>query len=375
MEELYWLWLMAKGVSRGRCARLLEQCGGSAQGVFELSGNEIAQCAYLTDADMAALSDKSLDGFQEHLDLLSRNGVRLVHMGGPGYPELLYNIAKPPLLLYCRGKFIDLNERLCVAMVGARKCTDYGRSAASHLAEGIAAGGALVVSGMAAGIDSAAHEGALRAGGETVAVLGCGVNLVYPPSNAGLMRCILQNGMVMSEYPIGAEPLPHHFPERNRIIAGISRGVVVIEGSIKSGSLITASLAQEQGKDVFAVPGNINSALSKGPNYLLRDGAYVVTCADDVLDQYRDAYIGTAPDNRADLADTTDMALPPEEDSGTAAGRILGALTDVPVHIDELSAKTGLTVPELNAELLLLEVAGRVASHPGSCYSLPFSTR
>lgn len=370
MEEIYWLWLMQKGVSRGRCKKLLDACGGSAEGIYQMSADELARQDYLPDADKAALREKSLEQTKEYLEMLSRNGVWMVHYGGEDYPKLLYDIAKPPLLLYCRGKRMDWNNRLCVGVVGARKCTEYGKSAASHLARDMAAEGAVIVSGLAAGVDAAAHTGALDAGGDTIAVLGCGVNVVYPPSNAPLMRRILQHGTILSEYPVGADPLAHHFPERNRIISGLSRGIVIVEGSIKSGSLITASLAQEQGKDVFAVPGNINNVLSRGPNYLIRDGAYMVTCAEDILSQYRDLYIGISPDNPPDLADTTDEGAAVSD----LDARILAALTCDAVHIDQLSAQTGLGVPELNAQLLLLEIAGKVESHPGSCYSLPFST-
>ena len=370
MDELYWLWLMQKGIPRGRCKMLLDACGGSAEGVYNMPAGELAQQEYLSDADKDALREKTLDDTRDYLEMLSRNGVWLVHYGGEGYPDALCDIAKAPLLLYCRGKRTDWNNRLCIAIVGARKCTEYGKGAAAHLARDMAAEGTVIVSGMASGVDAAAHIGALDAGGDTIAVLGCGVNVVYPPSNAPLMRRILQHGTIISEYPVGADPLPHHFPERNRIISGLSRGVVVVEGSIKSGSLITASLAQEQGKDVFAVPGNINNILSKGPNFLIRDGAYMATCAEDILGQYRDVYIGISPDNPPELTDTTDKgSAAPDTDA-----RILASLSAEPVHIDQLSAKTGLGVPELNAALLLLEIAGKVESHPGSCYSLPFST-
>ena len=373
MDELSWLWLMQKGISRGRCARLLAACGGSAAAVYDMPDSAVDRCEYLLDTDRAALKDKALDEVRAHLDVLHRNGVWMLHYGAPDYPALLAEIVNPPLLLYGRGRHLDWNNRLCIAVVGARNCTEYGRNAARHLSRDMAAEGAVIVSGLAAGVDAAAHLGALDAGGDTIAVLGCGVNKIYPPSNAPLMRRILQTGTILSEYPVGADPLPHHFPARNRIISGLSRGIVVVEGSIKSGSLITASLAQEQGKDVFAVPGNINNTLSKGPNCLLRDGAYVVTCAEDVLGQYRADYVGSIPaDPPAEQAPPAPDPVPPSDSDVDA--RILAALTADAVHIDQLSLQTGISVPELNAHLLLLELAGKVQSHPGSCYSLPFST-
>jgi DNA processing protein len=268
------------------------------------------------------------------------------------YPTLLKNIPDPPALLYGRGRrcFAD-----ALAVVGARRPSPTGIMAAESLARDIAAQGIQIISGLARGIDAAAHRGALAAGGHTLAVLGCGIDRVYPAENARLFAQIAEHGTLLSEYLPGSDPLPGHFPGRNRIISGLSRGTLVIEAAAASGSLITAELALEQGREVFAVPGSIDRPSSVGPNQLIKDGAHPVTEAADILTL---------------LWPGRDRPAPPEADGGWPCAEpdrsILAALGEEPRQIDELVGELGLTAGELSAILLHLELQGGVIQLPGA---------
>lgn len=215
--------------------------------------------------------------------------IRHIENASKAYPESLKFIKRPPKILYYRGD-VSLCSTSCLAIVGARKGTAYGRDVAYRLAKRAACLGITIVSGMALGIDSAAHRGALDAGGKTIAVLGSGIDVCYPKTNKGMMEDIVKNGLVLSEYPPATPPAAFHFPERNRIISGLSRAVVIVEAALLSGSLITAELAAEQGKEVYAVPGGINSIYSLGTNKLIQDGATPLVVVDDVLQCFPDLH-------------------------------------------------------------------------------------
>jgi DNA processing protein len=281
---------------------------------------------------------------------LEERGLRFIGRSEPGFPPLLRAIHDPPPGLFLRGTVGgDVLTRDAVAIVGARACSSYGAHVGRSLGRELAAAGLLVVSGMARGIDGEAHRGALDAGGITVAVLGCGVDRDYPASHASLAREIAGRGLIVSEYPPGVEPAPWRFPARNRIIAGLARAVVVVEARERSGALITADLALEEGREVFAVPGEITSALSAGSNALLRLGAHVVTAAQDVLD----ALGVTRPP----------VASEPELDSRTR--RVLDVLADAPSTADELVGTLGLPAAELAPALTTLELAGLIMEAEG----------
>jgi DNA processing protein len=277
--------------------------------------------------------------------------VRSVARGAAGYPGLLAQIPDPPPRLWVRGdEPLDVLERPAVAIVGARACSGYGRSVARLLATEAAAAGAVVVSGMARGIDGEAHRGALAAGGTTVAVLGCGIDRDYPAAHAELARAILAGGgLVLSEYEPGVEPAPWRFPARNRIIAGLARATVVVEARERSGALITADFALEDGREVLAVPGEITSTLSAGTNGLLRLGATPATRPADVLEA-----IGLEPAGAA-----------PRVPDDPAAVAVLAAIAAGAGTPDQLSRATGLAAGELAAALALLELAGAVTVDEG----------
>jgi DNA processing protein len=267
----------------------------------------------------------------------------------PAFPPLLAAIHDPPAELYLRGcGEVGLLHEPAVAVVGARACSAYGRSATRSLARELARAGLVIVSGMARGIDGEAHRGALDAGGRTIAVLGCGIDRDYPAAHAELARRIGESGLVVSEYEPGVEPAPWRFPARNRIIAGLCRATVVVEARERSGALITADFALEEGRDVLAVPGEITSRLSAGTNALLKLGAAPVTAAEDVLELY-----GAV------------LPKPPAASLGPVADALLGRLRDSALTADELVRSSGIDPGESAAALIELELAGRVTVEDG----------
>ena len=272
-----------------------------------------------------------------------------VSRGGQEYPPLLTELHDPPARLLLRGGPPEILSQPAVAVVGARSCSAYGAQVARDLARELAAAGVVVVSGLARGIDGEAHRGALAAGGQTVAVLGCGIDRDYPRAHAELARRIVASGLVISEYPPGVEPAPWRFPARNRIVAGLARATVVVEARERSGALITADFALELGRDVFAVPGEITSGLSKGTNDLIRQGAIPLLAAGDVFE-----ILGIEPSSPREPASSS-----PE------AGAVLGFLADGAATLDEISRATGLGSPEVAVALTELELAGLVLGGDG----------
>lgn len=392
-----WLWLTVKcGIRRAKIKVMLDEVFGNIDALYDASESDYGKFKFLNAEEKSRLCDKSVDGIDKFLNTLAQYNVRILTSDNEAYPYLLKETADYPYVLYCRGRnFINLNDYLCISLVGSRKATQYGLNVARSLANDLAKNGALVVSGMADGIDSAAHLGALDAKAPTVAVLGCGINRVYPASNAYLMKRIMETGMVMTEYPPNSEPMKHHFPERNRIISGICSGTVVVEATFKSGSLITASLANEAGREVYAIPGNINSLNSKGTNQLLKDGALLATNADDIIVNYaskdefkekiaraivnleeKESKMRFSPDsdfnsdenaeNQA-FADENDTAVVKEL---SVSEKVLSVINGEPMHIDKISALTGISVSDLSVPLLELELNGKIISQAGDLYTL-----
>jgi DNA processing protein len=281
---------------------------------------------------------------------LAERALRFIGRSAAEFPVLLRAIHDPPAGLFLRsGASLQILGDHAVAVVGARACSTYGSHVARALARDLAAAGVVVVSGMARGVDGEAHRGALEAGGITVAALGCGIDCDYPAAHAQLARTICERGLVVSEYPPGVEPAPWRFPARNRIIAGLVSAVVVVEARERSGALITADLALEEGREVFAVPGEITSSLSAGSNELLRLGAHVLTSAADVLD-----VLGIAP--RPPI---------PEPELDPKPRRVFEALSDAPASADELARTTGLPAADVAPALSHLELAGLIAEGEG----------
>lgn len=278
----------------------------------------------------------------------------LVTLADPDYPQCLLEIPDPPALIYVRGR-LDLLNRPALAIVGSRNATPQGIQNAERFAAAFADAGLVIASGLALGIDGAAHRGALAAGGDTVAFIGTGIDRIYPARNRELALEIGSKGAIISEFPLGTPVAAANFPRRNRLISGFSRGVLVVEAAVGSGSQITARLAAEQGREVFAIPGSIHSPQSRGCHKLIKQGAKLVETAQDVLEELRwEASSAPRPDTNAN--------------AGNAGNQVLSAMGFDPCGVDELAGRCGLTADVLSVMLLHLELDGRIASLPGGRY-------
>lgn len=285
-DNLYWVWLsLACGPASRSVPRLMERYEDPFD-LYRLDEEELEQLDGIGASLKARLANKSLEASYAILRHCQEDSIRILTYADPRYPARLRGIVDPPLLLYYKGKLPDFNAKLCVGMVGTRKMSEYGKQIAYKISYELAAARAVVVSGMALGIDGVCACGALSAGGETVAVLGCGVNVIYPKTHKELMKQIQKHGVVISEYPPDERPFAANFPKRNRIISGLSQGVVVVEGAEGSGALITASQAVAQGREVFALPGQVGVSNSDGPNELIQNGAHVALSSRDILNFY-----------------------------------------------------------------------------------------
>jgi DNA processing protein len=288
------------------------------------------------------------------LEKSTPSGAGLVAITEPEYPEKLKNISDPPPFLYFKGS-LDVFQGPSLAIVGSRRPTDYGRRIASRLAGELASMGVLIVSGLAYGIDAIAHQAALEAGGKTAAVFGCGLDYIYPPAHSALASRIIESGGLLSEFPKGTRPERFNFPVRNRIISGLADGVLVVEAAEKSGALVTANLALEQGREVLAIPGNVESKFSYGPNDLIKQGAVPVTSVDDIMVDFgwHRSEVFSRPDRDLSTLTANERAL-------------FGHISVQPTHIDELGRKSDLS-PARTAELLLnLEIKGFIMRKPGN---------
>jgi len=310
----------------------------------------------LGEAIAAARNEASLD---EELARAEESGIRIVTLVDADYPNLLREIDDPPLVLYVRGK-LPIDPARSIAIVGTRRGSRYGKLVAARFASQLALKGLTIISGLAAGIDTAAHQGALDVGGLTVAVMGCGLDYPYPKRNQPLLEKIAIEGTAISEYPLGTRPAKWTFPQRNRILAGLSRGVIVVQAPERSGALITARLALEQGREVFAVPGNITSLISAGTNRLIKDGAKLVETVDDVLVEFPD--LGREQPVPARSEGTQSSSLSESE------RRVFELIGLEPVHIDDIIARGDLSPTEASHILLLLQLEGLVEETEGGRY-------
>jgi DNA processing protein len=299
------------------------------------------------------------------LSLAARHGVTLHTLADPVYPPLLQQIHDPPPLLYARGT-LDPADARAIAIVGSRRATAYGQRVAEKLARSLARAGLTVVSGLARGIDAAAHRGALAAGGRTLAVLANGLAQVYPPEHEALAAQISQSGAILSEMPMRQDPLAGLFPQRNRIISGLSHGVVIVEAAPRSGSLVTAQHAVEQNREVFAIPGPIDSLASRGPHQLIRDGARLVETVDDILEELA-PHIREQLDPSPAPEDATDAPTHPHLSDQQKA--VLSHLDDLPKGADELIALTGLAASQIMATLSVLEMRRLIRRAPGNLFT------
>lgn len=349
-----WLRLeQADGVGCRTARQLLDHLGAPAN-IFRAS--HLSLSAHASAAQVRALCAPPSPSLQALVEAtmawLEQPGHHLLTLHDPRYPALLAQLPDPPLLLYIKGR-IELLARPAVAVVGSRNASMQGKANAEGFARALSQAGLCVVSGLAMGIDTAAHEGALQGPGATIAVIGTGIDRVYPARNRDLAHRIAQDGCIVSEYPLGMPPVAANFPRRNRVISGLAAGVLVIEAAAQSGSLITAQLAAEQGRDVFALPGSIHSALAKGCHQLIREGAQLVETVDEVLEALHASPLATpvAPVASDDVAQQDDA--------------LLGLMGHDPVGLDQLLAQAGGDAGSLAGSLLALELRGLVEQLPG----------
>lgn len=371
----YWVWLSCmRGVRPFVKRRLLEELGGPDK-IFEASEQELASIPGLAPRELELLMERDLGETERVLSVCAARGISMLTLQDAQYPERLRNIPDPPVVLYVWGSFPAVDEHPTFAIIGTRKASAYGLRMAAKLGGELAQSGAVIVSGLADGCDSAAMDAALRAGGETIGVLGKAIDVVYPAKNRGLFEQVKVHGALVSEYAPGMRTFPSDFKARNRIISGLSLGVVVAEAPYRSGTRVTVDHALAQGRDVFAVPGNADAVSSAGCNDLISEGALVAVCAEDVLGAYgergdlvlrpvsapspppaRRTPIKKEIDKPRDIVyiNVVEEELPPDERS------VMAALTRDGMHADELIEATGLSAPEVMAALTMLAIKGAV---------------
>ena len=334
----------------GETQRKLLAAFGLPEAVFA-AGRLAARAVVGSRADLLFDFDPS-EAVDRSLAWASQPGHSILTLADTAYPAALLEIADPPNVLYVRGNAALLQQR-GLGVVGSRNATPQGIQTAEIFARALAAAGLSIISGLALGIDAAAHRGALAAGGKTVAVIGTGADRLYPARNKELALAIAEHGAIVSEFPLGTPAIAANFPRRNRIISGLARGVLVVEAAPESGSLITARLAAEQGREVFAIPGSIHSPVARGCHKLIKQGAKLVETAQDVLEELGSFTVDSSPTE------------PPPSDSETP---VLSALGHDPCSLDDLLERTGYSTDQLLTELLMLELAGQLATLPGNRY-------
>ena len=361
-KKCAWLALYTvQGLGNQTFKNLLDKFG-EPEDVFEARLAELAEVEGVRKDIARRIVNRefSLDPVTE-LKKVERCNARIITYQEPTYPGLLKEISSPPMILYVKGQPIP-PDLTFIAVVGSRNATHYGLAAAEKIGIGLSNRGVGVVSGMAKGIDSAAHWGCLRGQGFTIAVIGTGIDVVYPASNRDLLARVIENGVVISEFPTGTPPEPKNFPIRNRIISGLSRGVVVVEATRRSGSLITASMALDQGREVFAVPGSIDSFKSTGAHFLIKQGARLVENADDILDEL--GFFGREL-NRTTASGGVDTVSVDMDEPETRVYSIIG---DYPIHVDNIVRLGGLDAGEVLGILMRLELKGIIRQLPGKMF-------
>jgi DNA processing protein len=367
-------WNMTPGVGPRAATKLLERFG-SAESVFAATRAELESLRLKPEAIESIMARDLFERAADEIERVRSMGADILLLDDGVYPALLREIFDPPVTLYVKGEWSICLDEPCVAIVGSRRSSTYGQNAGLMLARDLAARGVTIISGLARGIDAAAHRGALEAGGRTVAVMGTGLEQVYPRDHKKLADEILEKGgALISEFPLETPPAPQNFPYRNRVISGLSLGVLIVEAAENSGSLITARLALEQGREVFAVPGNITSRNSFGTNYLIKGaGAKLVQQWQDIVAELPAEIAARLlpPETKSKGASdelTKQLELVPGDLSAAeqSVWRLLSA--DAPLHIDALAEATGLSVPELVSALLALEMRELVRQLPGKCF-------
>lgn len=387
----YWVWL---SMALGAAARVDEilSCFSSPREIYESDRTGRILSGVFSKAQIDRLERTTLKNAQAAVEACSRNGWKIYTLEDREYPEGLRRLADRPLVLYVDGDISFINSSVCIGVVGTRKPSYESIAVARKLSADMAAMGAVIISGGALGIDSASHEGALEAGGKTLCIMGCGLGCGYLKDNEALRRRISRSGALVTEYPPLSGVTRASFPERNRIISGISLGVLVVEAGEKSGSLITARRAVEQGRDVFAIPGSVLSTAYTGVNRLIRDGAKAVTCAEDVLSGYEMMYperldlTAKAPENVSEKlnAEISSVKATAEKSAAPKIRKEPPAYLDPdsvavynlfgsePLHADDICAESGIPMAKVLSALMILEMENLVEATEGRCYQLVY---
>ncbi len=354
------------GLGSIRIRKLMEKYGPASEILSLKRENFLTEKLIPLDVVENILQFPQQAFLEKEYAFLKKNDACFISLKDPFYPKKLLEIIDFPIILYVKGnceKFKSLN----LAIVGSRQASLYGTTMAAKFAEQLSELGLTIVSGMARGIDTYAHQGALKAGGSTIAVLGCGLNYIYPPENKELMEKITKQGAVISEFPMDVAPIAHNFPRRNRIISGLSLGVLVIEAALKSGALITADCALEQGREVFALPGKVDNLQSEGVHNLIKQGAKLVTRVEDILEELKnpmEEFLGGATIPRMESVELSvpETNLPEHEQL------IYSYLNDRPIHMDELKERCGLVISSLGSLLFKLELKKLIKQLPGKMF-------
>lgn len=358
MEHYFWFALKSVPLVGNVTFRRLLEHFDTPERAMLASAEELSRVKGVSAAVVASIKSHDYRNFAEQeCGSVERNGCRVVTFLAEEYPKVLLEIPDFPPYLYVKGDLKGVEP--AIAIVGSRRASSYGLMNTARLAGELADHGVTVVSGMARGVDTAAHRGALNKEGRSVGVLGCGIDVIYPPENRRLFDEMASSGALISEFPMGTIPLAENFPRRNRIISGISRGVLVVEAAERSGSLITAQCALEQGREVFAIPGNINYQSSRGTNRLIKQGAKLVECVEDILDE-----LPQRREKTGGIESSPGFSLTAQE------AAVYTILAEAPLHIDDIIIKCALTVGEVSAILLRLELKGAVAQLPGKHFAI-----
>ena len=364
----YWIALKSiPGVGNVTFPALVDKFG-SLRAIFNTSAPQLATTHGISKKAATAIACfKDWDKINLELDRTLKADIKIITYQDELYPAKLINIYDRPALIYVKGTLTK--DEINIAMVGSRQASTYGKYTTEKISRELSIKGITIVSGLARGIDAAAHRGALTGQGRTIAVMGSGLDVIYPPENKKLFVEIVQNGAVISEYPLGTPPLASNFPARNRIISGMSYGVVVVEAGEKSGSLITARLALEQGREVFAVPGSIDSAGARGTNKLIKQGAKLIENIDDILEDILPQIEKTAPPSATSVESTVEIEIPITTKLSAIEQIIIDLISTNNLQVDEIIAATELATAEALSSLMSLELKGIIKQHPGKFFT------
>lgn len=376
MNKIYWIWLASLAGHFSNKITALFGYFNTIEDIYNAKLEDYKQVQGITRSDALILGNKDLTRAKDIVQKCREHHIKILVYDDINYPDMLRQIESPPYVLYIKGEVMNWDRLFTIGVVGTRRCTEYGFKTAISFSKSMAKYGITIVSGMARGIDSAAARGALEAGGKTIAVFGCGLDICYPRENEKLMHEIIKNGVLISEYPPGTPPNGNHFPERNRIISGLSKGILLIEAPEKSGALSTAEYALKSGKDLFVVPGSIYSSNFVGSHKKLKEGGIITCNVKDILNEYPNEIEKLAPlESVKDLSGINNIRRVSVNDEKYSAlnddeKKIIEVLIEKNMHIEDIKNRTGFDIGKLNSILPMLEMISFIRKLPGDNYKL-----